>query len=551
LKLALGSGRVRYSVVGASALQNTLLRLPTIPAFRRPATMLSVLAAIIAAGPLVLCAPAPIQDWPSHLSRVHILAQMLSGPSAWHRFYEVKTFFLPNVVLDAVLLGFLNLGLPLNLAAVAFLLLTYALFLLGFCAIAATQQAFDASKVLLACVLFFNTSLFWGFLNFQFGLALLLLLIAFWLHLETRRPLRFAVAMIGAVTVFFCHLVAAVAFVVLLASIEFAQFIRAPSWRTLPLNTTGAAGAAVIVALLLASPTSHDSLTSMIFVNAGSIAGIVEWKLSLLPKAVMGAGFWADMATAGSVTLAVLGSFFVARIRPNHIAIAAILAGTALYIAAPTAIGRGALLDHRLAVLPLIFAAALSRFDWRSRGAYLTAVAFLAGIVSVRSVLILRDWRQAEAVVQGYAMEAASLPPGSTIMTALGRHEVPWFRLWSPPIMQIASRAALDNMFVPTVFADPTQQPLVILPAWRRWEDPLDLTSDSTAAQSIPALRELCSRLEGDGGTGRVYVLLLYPTELTERLTAAAKVIWRQQNMQLLEGCGIANSPMASRVRAD
>jgi hypothetical protein len=498
--------------------------------------ILGWIAVVAAAMPLLFLVPAPMQDWPSHLARLHIMSQMMAGQSDWQRFYQINTFFLPNVVLDVGLLGLMGLGLTLNAASVGFLLLTYVLFVGGFCALCGAFRAFDTSKLVLGGVLFFNVSLFWGFINFQFGLALALALAALWARAGLF-VVRLAIAVLGAAAVCMCHLVAAGAFLVLLGSIELVRFTRAPSWRGLLLNTTSIIAALVVFGLLRASPTSHENLTSMVFVNAGSIPGIARWKLSLLVKALLGGGRAADIVTVAGLALAIIAVLLGARVRFGGVAVVAVLASVALCVASPFQIGSGAVLDERLGVLPLIAAAALLRFDWRSRHAQFAVVAMLACVVLLRSALIWRDWHADAAVTQDFAAKTATLPAGSTVMTATGQREVPWSTLWSPPMMQLAAKAALHDVFVPTVFADPTQQPLALRPEWRRWGHMLELVDRPQLADGLAALHTLCGRLDGNRGSGRVYLLVLYPNDMVQGALAADPVVWRSGNAQLVDAC--------------
>lgn len=500
--------------------------------------VICVVAALVATAPLVLCVPAPLQDWPNHLSRVHILAQMLRGPSMWDRFYDVNTFFLPNVILDGGLLGLLHLGLGLNAASVVFLLLTYALFVTGFCALCRGYRAFDDTKILLGALLFFSLPLFFGFVNFQFGVAAALWATALWLQAGERVASKLAVALVGAAAIFFCHIVAAVIFVLVLGCTDLVRLARAPTPAGLARNTTSLAAGIVVVALLLRSPTSHDHLMKIAYVNAGSVVGFAKWKASLFVKAMLGGGPLEDAVLVSGLAAVAVALLAAARLRLSMIGFAAV-AGTILAcIAAPTAAGRGALLDDRLALLPLILLAAALRFDWRGPRGRNVTLALLAALVVVRSGTIVRAWRHDDAVLRDFAAEGAKLPRGSTVMTALGRlpGNIPWNEWWTPPIIQLAAHAAMGGLFVPTVFADPSQQPLELKPGFRAWEDPLDFSDAAAIPGAMRSLRDLCAA----AANHPVYLLLLYPTALTRRTVPADLILWRRHRMRLIDGCAMA-----------
>lgn len=500
--------------------------------------------ALAGAAPLILRIPAPLQDWPSHLSRVHILAQMLHGPSPWSQYYDISTFFLPNIILDVGLLGLMHLGFGLNAASAVFLLFTYALFMAGFGALCAAYRAFDASKLPLGCILFYSVPLFWGFINYQFGTALSLCCLALWLWAGERVALKLIAAVGGAVAIFFCHLVAAGAFVVVLGCTDLVRLARDPSWRGLRRNTTSIPAALAVFALLLHSPTSGDRLLDLLYVDAGSVTGFAKWKAGLFVKALLGAGNLHDGVLLAALVIAIIAILAAARLRFAIIGAAAVLAAVLLCVASPWIAGHGALLDSRLAVLPLILLAAALRFDWRGDRARRLVVALLAAIVMVRSGIILDVWRHGDAVFSRFADESATLPSGSVVMTALALQpgKVPWNDRWTPPIAQIASLAAIDTVFVPTMFADPSQQPLVLKAAFRRYKEPLDFSSPTALAGGLADLRELCALVTPHP----VYLLLLYPTALTNRAIAPNLIVWRQPKMQLIEFCRPPRHPTDS-----
>ena len=162
-------------------------------------------AAVIASLPLLVGPMAPLQDWPSHLARVFILHEMIASPdSFWHRYYEVGTFLLPNVVLDVCLLAMMTIGLGVLAAGKVFLVATYVLFCTGFRRLAAAFGASGPLTLPLAALLFYSGTFFIGLVNFVFGLALTLWLVGAWVTQEHGQK-RLALAVLGTAAVFFAR----------------------------------------------------------------------------------------------------------------------------------------------------------------------------------------------------------------------------------------------------------------------------------------------------------------------------------------------------------
>jgi hypothetical protein len=239
-----------------------------------------IAVAIVSAIPLLLYAPAPLEDWPSHLSRVIILNDLLHGPSAWSAYYQIGTFLLPNVALDVGVLGLMQLGVGVDAASTFFLVLVYGLFVSGICLLANAFKAFDPSKILLAVVLFYSNPLFFGFVNYVVGVAFLALFAAFWL-MTPNTFVKALLAVAGAVVTFFCHIVAAGMFVAILGCIDLVRIIQnKPLWRPQPANLTSPLAAAG-VGLLFALSTVTVNYGDTIWIKSGpfgEVIGFALWK---------------------------------------------------------------------------------------------------------------------------------------------------------------------------------------------------------------------------------------------------------------------------------
>ncbi len=234
----------------------------------------AILAVALGTTPLFFTDLAPLQDWPSHLARIRILNEMLAGPSPWDRFYDINSFFLPNIILELVTLPLLKLGLSIDQAGRFFLLLLYAVFILGFCRLAVAGRTMTPLKLLFATLLFYNSSLFYGLVNFEFGLGVMMLMLGIWIDGSPKT--RLAASTLGVAAIFPCHLVAAFLYVSILACFDL-HAVWQSKGRGL-LRSTSLAALAVVLLSLLLSPAVHDRHGMSWGSDTGGILQLAKWK---------------------------------------------------------------------------------------------------------------------------------------------------------------------------------------------------------------------------------------------------------------------------------
>ena len=221
---------------------------------------LTLIAVLCGALPLLAGRPAALEDWPSHVARIEILAQMLQGNAFWSQFYQINRFLIPNVSVDIVSLALHELGLSVAVATEVTLVATYALFVGGAAALALALRAGDPLKPLCAVVLFYNGALMDGFVNYVMGAAAALCFLAAWIA-ASRPGWRVLIAFLGGEVVFFCHLVAAGLFLCVLGLLELASLLRTRRWSVgvLYRHASPLVAAVPVIMLLAMSPTSGAS----------------------------------------------------------------------------------------------------------------------------------------------------------------------------------------------------------------------------------------------------------------------------------------------------
>jgi hypothetical protein len=356
----------------------------------------------------------------------------------------------------------------------------------------------------LAALLFYSGAFFIGLVNFIFGLALTLWLVGGWVTHECWRK-RLALAVLGAGAVFFCHLLAALTFVGILLCLELHAGLSMRSWDAFRRATSPVAFGLVVVLLLLSPSSGHAFEPG--WHGAGSLETLLRWKATIFGTALLGGAIASDVVVLIGGTAFLLILPLTCRLslhgRPGFVVLG-LLAATLLL---PERVGLGSLIDFRLGLMPIVFAAATVRMTQRRSGAPGVAFAALVALVAVRTAVLVAAWLGAGDSIASIDRAAAALPRESVLLAALGTAsgEISWADRWAPSLTNIVTIGALRGLFVPTVFAFSSQHPLVLRPEWRELAADLRVhTSDN--------LREVSQLARASCEAGQpIGVLILHP----------------------------------------
>ena len=511
---------------------------------------LALAAVVFAAVPLVMSQPAPLEDWPSHLARVEILASLLHGNTFWSPYYRLNTFLLPNVALDAGIAALHWFGLSIATAGTVFLLATYALFIFGGARLAAAFGAADPAKPPIIAMLFYNGALIGGFVNYMVGLGLAFCVLAVWIEARDRPVRRLAIAALGAVAVFFAHLIAAGFLLAAMGLFELHQLLhhRRFTVRILLRRASPAAAAVVLAALFVLSPTTADGPGgggAVTYVGAPSPLGIAKGKLILLFHPILDG----SRITGAVILLTGMALFLLLMLRygrPRLPGVSCFVAvGLLLLVAViPNGIGSGYGLDYRLVVPLACVLVCATTLAWDSPAAHRAAFGILLATSIARSGAFTADFREDRATYRAFETAAAQIPPDSVLQTGMGARwdAIPWSRFWAPPAEYLATEAAADRVFVPTVFAIASQHPLVLNSRFGSWNAFLFFNTPDDALRSRTRLQATCADWRALGHTGRVIMLLVYPSVASGALLPSDTVVVRGPGFVLVDGCGRTSS---------
>lgn len=140
--------------------------------------LLGLVAAILCL-PVLLVTYPPLVDYPNHLARVHILYHYPDVPAyqlAYTRLFEP----IPNLASDLLVLAVLP-WVNLLTAGKIFLTLSVLLFVAGCHLLGRAIHGGPTWLALPCCFFFYNSLLFYGFINYVCGVALFCLALAYWL----------------------------------------------------------------------------------------------------------------------------------------------------------------------------------------------------------------------------------------------------------------------------------------------------------------------------------------------------------------------------------
>ena len=417
--------------------------------------------------PMLVVTPAPLADWASHLARVAVTDRVLHGDPFWSDRYHFQGFLIPNAVLDVVVLGLMRLGLPVDLAGLGFLALCYGSFVVGFVQLSRIGSVPTNVAASLATMLFYTGNVMYSLVNYMTGVGLAMLAASYCLKPELRLRQRCIIAALAVPVIAFCHIVAAGLFVAIYSAIALFRPLPAPfGWQTTlrrkaVLQAPALVGAVICAAAFLLSPAGGDKMT-LEWLGQPSLKGIIFGKVKMAAEGLSSGFELADGMFAVTIAVLLLGLWRNrAKIKPWMLWVVG--AVTLMPLLAPFIVGAGQLLDARLVIVAL--GVALAILPWAGglhselqRG----VVLFCATRVFFLSFL----WLSYRPIYHQIEVDFATLPVGSTLLSAYT--DVPGFyEDRAPPLHEIAAIAVRDGVFVPNMWAEASQQPLVVNPERR------------------------------------------------------------------------------------
>jgi hypothetical protein len=398
----------------------------------------------------------PLFDYPNHLAGFWILA---TGGNA---FYAVHWAPLPNLAGDLIVPLLARL-MPLDLAGKLFLVMIFALIVGGAASLNRLATGSWRLWPLLTVAFLYNRQFLWGFVNYLFGLGVVICGAALWLRLEPARAgLRLIASSLVALICFFSHIAAFGLYALIILGIELQPAIA--EWRIRHWPPLGRRAGLFAAQFLIPAAIVLLSWRS---VAGGGISYAGLWRKPDLLFSVFDT-YNRPFDIACFVLLLILFGVLAWR-RRLHIAprlMPTLVLVFAAYLLLPSQMLSGSGLDHRIpvALFVLLVAASAPRFPSRKTAMIVgsaAAIVLLARLAIVESV-----WLDADHVYAADLAALDSLPAGTKVAVAypgdaVNATAIPEIHL---PTLAISRRDA----FVPTLFAYPAQQPIALNPPYDR-----------------------------------------------------------------------------------
>jgi len=467
--------------------------------------------------PFCLVRFPPINDYPFHLARIVILAQL--DNSLISRFYTHGSYLLPNVALDAFAVPLAHV-LGAEFSVRLFVALSLVLTLTGAVALHASAHKSLSVWPLLSFIWLYNGIFRFGFFNYLFGLGLAFFAAAAWIAMP-KGIARLAFAFGASIVLLFCHLEAFAVFAIIAGGFELHTAISAwwlvRSWRPVrDLLLSALPFIATITLFFLISPTASVA-GSAVHYAPGRATKLYEGLFSLSSGII-----WLDGVSAATLVV-LLGWLCLARCVAVSSALA--LASSLLLLAffvVPGAILGALHADSRLGpALAMLVLASLNLRTDAPRRAVLAVATVALSLAVLRTVALATSWAQYDREITPIVHALDKIEPGATLFAITSQ---PYPRLladtaerraaWQPPLKHVASYAVLHApVFVPMIWANPTQQRLSVTTPF---QDVREFQGENpTLVMSDAAFRVFMASLDGHlksgrwPNLGRVYLLLV------------------------------------------
>jgi hypothetical protein len=413
--------------------------------------------------PVLLNETLPLQDYPNHLARMHILLALPSSEPL-RVYYEAAWNVLPNLAMDLIIPPLAH-WLPLAWAGKVFVLSSLGFLAGGAALLHRVLFGGWSAWPLLAFLLLYSRTFLWGLLNYVFGVGVSLAAFALWIALARRPWLRFALGTVAALVLFFVHLLAFGLYGIMVLGYEAGVIWRERLSATRALGALALAGAPFLpgaAIYLLLTPRAGGVL---------SFSGFHR-KFDLLFTIFDNYNMAFDVACF-AIAMAAIAVAFWRRWIKLHPAIAMPLALLFItYLLMPTQIGTAAGADHRIPLLLALVLVAGSRWTAPEIPAARAFAGAALLLFLVRLGVVGVEWRQGDRLYAQLLPAIDQIPVGSRVAVASPVKAIKWA---AAPLYHFPLMAALRrDAFVPTLFASPTQQPVALRPHYASLAGRLD-----------------------------------------------------------------------------
>ncbi len=433
--------------------------------------------AIVMIAPLAVIDTPLLADYPNHVARMHVISNLDDNFLLAER-YGIHVDLIPNIAMDLAVPWLMN-WLPLDVAARLFLASTLVFTLAGVAWLHRTLFNQWSLYPFLAAFFAYHGSLMAGMANFSLGIGLVPAALALWIRMQPAPAIwRLLVGSLVALGLFFCHLVAAGAYGLLIIGCALGKAFPSAT----PSNTRRQAvaefaivGASGILPLILFLRLVLGGENG----EAGGdiVFGNVAWKLKALLAPLANYSLPLDLLSFALLVGLALIAWLSGRLTVDRRMAPGLALLAVAFVLAPKALWTGGVFDQRLAVLLALMLVACTRFEMPRSPYFLMLPAALAALFLLRIGVVTTTWLDHRADLAEMRQITDLISPGGRLLVVRPDKDA-GLRL-SPPrhrvfhhAAQLTSLPALavieKSAFVSTLYALQGQQPLTLKPPFDR-----------------------------------------------------------------------------------
>ena len=484
----------------------------TILTWRPARTVLLAALAVLAVLPVVAAPHLLLLDAPAHEARLAVLRDLLiTGRGS--PFYELDTFFLPNVAFDLIGLGLTFFVSP-EVAGRIFFALTLLLTASGVTVLNRVATGRWSLVPLASVLLLYNLVSIFGFFSYIFGLALVPWALAGRLKIEA--PTAGVLAgMLLSVALLFCHLFDFGIYAVMSAGFALTALYQ----RRIGM------GQALARAL---EPVPAAALFLMMTTGSGSRAEygpqFLTAKLFGIAKSLTSGSMMGDAAFVVGAVSFVLLLLFCSRPHLVRSFVPGLIALVILYFVLPAKMASGSYVDSRLPIAIALLA--LAGLDAQLRPTKMTValLALFGAAFLVKQTAISALWRSISAPADEVVRALDTVPAGAVILQSEclsgsgGSLDI--YRARQPATQHLTSLSNFSGTrFVAALYAIRGQQPIRFLPPYIpyfRLQDSFETSCDPSDYRSRVArirARMRAEMMDGKAVPPVFFVLLRPPAD--------------------------------------
>ena len=407
----------------------------------------------------------PLLDYPAHLARIQVLWALLHGVS-FAKTYRLDPVIVPNLAIDGVVLGLMHLGLGVETAGRILLVITAILSGTGAAVLhAATFRRLSPWPIIGAGFIYCGYFLY-GFVNFFFGVGLLLWGAACWRFLS---PNRLAAAL-AALTIFagltFCaHLLTWLILAGVIVASEFSLLLASRTTKAVRRLILASAAALWPMLLLVKAPLlTGNAAPGWADITAQLTAGALRGRLVGVEQALQGYETWLDRSSLVLVALVGVAAFALGRLRVDGRMLLPIAGLTLIYLVVPDGWFGTTYLPQRLPVVLLLLGLSATDIEFVHRRGQSGLAALLGLLLLVRGGVVETAWISAQSQMRPL-LEALLALPGDARVYSIVAYQGDFGPMIRPPLRTLPAYALIRRgILTSEVFAIPTQNLVVPQP---------------------------------------------------------------------------------------